>query len=133
MDESNTRAEAEDTTDPAVPAADPNGQVFDLAALNLNRRVADFAAAHGLDMSQPSAILSLRVGYPMAAAMLGVSLPQLRRYIREGTLPVIQPPTGRRKGLIEVRKLLEVMDTWRVAADREATSRAKSHAARRAG
>lgn len=80
----------------------------------------------------PAAWLSPRVGYDRAAEMLCVSLPQLRTLIREGDLPVIQPATGRRGALIEVKALEDLMQRWRAQAQREATSRAKSVAARRA-
>lgn len=78
----------------------------------------------------PAAWLSPRVGYERAAEMLCVSLPQLRALIRNGDLPVIQPQTGRRGALIEVRALQDLMDRWRAQAQREATTRAKSVAAR---
>lgn len=74
-----------------------------------------------------------RVRYEQAAAMLCVSHGELRDLVRTGELPVIQPRHGNRPALIEVRALHDLMDRWRARAQREATSRAKSHAGRRKG
>lgn len=71
----------------------------------------------------PSARLSRRVGYAEAAEMLCVSVHQLQQLVRTGELPVIQPARGKRPALIEVRALDDLMDRWRVEAQRRATSR----------
>lgn len=76
-----------------------------------------------------TASLTSRVTYEAAAEMLHISYRQLKRLIARGEIPVIQPPSGRQHGLIEVSALEDYLERQRAQARREATRRKKSTAA----
>lgn len=73
-------------------------------------------------------LLPERVGDAEAADMLQISVRRLRALIADGEIPVIQPPAGRQKRLIEVAALRDYLDRQRALAQREATQRRKRNA-----